>query len=103
MYPPPVRATLPAAAIGRLDPAGITPVASGNGGLMSMNLDTYYRGLAGERLQSLGDELLVLSREAESSGAHDAAWHLSDLSTQLLDMGVQATGQHTDVVDDPLS
>ena len=55
---------------------------------MSINLDAYDRGLAAERLQELGDRLLTLSREAEQAEAHDAAWHLSDLSTQLLDMGL---------------
>lgn len=60
-----------------------------------MNLDTYYRGLAAERLQELGDRLLALSREAEAAEAHDAAWHLADLSTQLLDMGLEVGGQIT--------
>ena len=55
---------------------------------MSINLDAYYRGLAAERLQELGDRLLTLSREAEQAEAHDAAWHLSDLSTHLLDIGL---------------
>jgi hypothetical protein len=32
---------------------------------MSINLDTYYRGLAAQRLQELADNLLELSREAE--------------------------------------
>ena len=59
---------------------------------MSINLDAYYRGLAGEKLQALGDELLVLAREAEQADAHDAALHLSDLSTQLLDLGVSVSG-----------
>lgn len=62
---------------------------------MEMNLDTYYRGLAAERLQELGDRLLELSREAERAEAHDAAWHLADLSTQLLDMGLEAGGHTT--------
>lgn len=55
---------------------------------MNINLDTYYRGLAAERLQELGDRMMDLSREAERADAHDAAWHLADVSTQLLDMGV---------------
>ena len=59
-----------------------------------MNLDVYYRGLAGERLQELADRLLELSREAEQSEAHDAALHLADLATQLLDMGLDAAGEH---------
>lgn len=59
---------------------------------MAINLDAYYRGLAGEKLQSLGDELLVLSGEAERAEAHDAALHLSDLATQLLDLGVSVSG-----------
>lgn len=61
----------------------------------SMNLDVYYRGLASEQLQELADRLLVLSREAEAAGAHDAAWHLSDLSTQLLDLGLEAGPEST--------
>lgn len=62
---------------------------------VNINLDRYYRGLAAERLQELGDRLLELSREAEQSAAHDAAWHLADLSTQLLDLGVELAGQRT--------
>lgn len=62
---------------------------------MDINLDAYYRGLAAERLQELGDRLLALSREAESAEAHDAAMHLADLSTQLLDMGLDVGGQTT--------
>ncbi|MDP9405657.1 MAG: hypothetical protein M3O86_03510 [Actinomycetota bacterium] len=62
---------------------------------MSMNLDAYYRGLAAQRLQELGDQLLQLSREAERAEAHDAAWHLADLSTQLLDLGVSVSNAHT--------
>ena len=55
---------------------------------MSINLDSYYRGLAAQQIQQLGDQLLQLSQQAESAEAHDAAWHLADLSTQLLDLGV---------------
>ena len=62
---------------------------------MAINLDAYYRGLAAERLQELGDTLLKLSREAEKAEAHDAAWHLADLSTQLLDMGLDVGNETT--------
>jgi hypothetical protein len=62
---------------------------------MSINLDTYYRGLAAQRLQELADSLLSLSSEAERADAHDAAWHLADLSTQLLDLGVAVSGRRT--------
>ena len=62
---------------------------------MAINLDAYYRGLAAERLQELGDSFLTLSREAEQAQAHDAAWHLSDLSTQLLDMGLAISNATT--------
>lgn len=62
---------------------------------MGMNLDAYYRGLASERLQELGDRLLALSREAEQASAHDAAWHLSDLATQLLEMGLEVADKST--------
>lgn len=62
---------------------------------MAINLDAYYRGLAAERLQELGDRLLTLSREAEQADAHDAAWHLADLSMQLLDMGLSVSNAHT--------
>jgi hypothetical protein len=62
---------------------------------MAMNLDAYYRGLAAEELQALGDRLLTLSREAEQAEAHSAAWHLSDLSTQLLDMGLNVGNANT--------
>jgi hypothetical protein len=69
---------------------------------MDINLDAYYRGLAAERLQELGDRLLQLSGEAEKAGAHDAAWHLSDLATQLLDMGLNVGGHTTRPDDEPM-
>jgi hypothetical protein len=69
---------------------------------MEINLDTYYRGLAAERLQELGDRLLKLSTEAEGAAAHDAAWHLSDLATQLLDMGLSVGGEKTPPDQTPL-
>ena len=62
---------------------------------MSINLDAYYRGLAAQQLQELGDGLLQLSREAERADAHDAAWHLADLSTQLLEMGLDVSNAQT--------
>lgn len=62
---------------------------------MVINLDSYYRGLAAEQLQALGDKLLQLSSEAERADAHDAAWHLADLSTQLLDLGMSVNTAHT--------
>jgi hypothetical protein len=62
---------------------------------MAINLDVYYRGLAAERLQELADRMLELSQEAEQAGAHDAAWHLADVSTQLLDIGLAVGGEHT--------
>ncbi len=58
-----------------------------------MNLDTYYRSLAAQRLQEMADSLIALSREAERADAHEAAFELADLSTQLLDMGVEASGR----------
>lgn len=60
-----------------------------------MNLDAYYRGLAAEQLQQLGDQLMILSGEAAQSGAHDAAWHLSELATELLEMGLDVGNQRT--------
>lgn len=60
-----------------------------------MNLDVYYRGLAAEELQALADRMLELSREAEQADAHEAAWHLADVSTQLLDIGLAVGGEHT--------
>lgn len=67
-----------------------------------MNLDAYYRGLAAEELQALGDRLLVLSGEAGQSGAHDAAWHLADLATQLLDLGLSVGNHRTPPADELL-
>ena len=70
---------------------------------MAINLDSYYRGLAAEQLQALGDQMLTLSREAEKAEAHDAAWHLSDIATQLLDMGMSiSTAQNPPVAGEPI-
>jgi hypothetical protein len=60
---------------------------------VDININAYYRGLAGERLQELGDRMLELSREAEQAEAHEAALHLSDVATQLLDMGLTVGGR----------
>lgn len=60
---------------------------------MAINLDAYYRGLAAERIQELGDVLLTLSREAERADAHGAALQLADLSTQLLDLGLEVSNE----------
>lgn len=63
---------------------------------MSMDLDAYYRSLAAQQIQELADQLLQLSAESESAGGHQAALHLSDMSTQLLDLGVELTGERAD-------
>lgn len=62
---------------------------------MAINLDAYYRGLAAEELQRLGDRLLVLSREAEGARAHSAALHLAEASTELLELGMSVGGLRT--------
>lgn len=67
-----------------------------------MNLDVYYRGLAGQRLQEMADRMLELSQEAEQAEAHEAAWHLADLATELLDMGLEASGRRRPRSDDPV-
>lgn len=54
---------------------------------MAINVDRYYRGVAGESIQQLADRLLRLSQEAQQQAAHDAALHLADAATQLLDVG----------------
>jgi hypothetical protein len=69
------------------------------GNRMTVNLDAYYRGLAAEELQQLGDRLMLLSGEAEAAGASDAAWHLSELATELLDMGLGVGNQRTPRTD----
>lgn len=56
---------------------------------MSIDLNAYYRGAAAEQVQHLADGLAQLAGEAGQSGADDAAMHLADLSTQLLDLGVE--------------
>jgi hypothetical protein len=67
-----------------------------------MNLDGYYRGLAGSAIQELSDRLLELSGEAAAAEAHDAAFHLAETATELLDMGLELGGQHTPPVGEPL-
>ena len=62
---------------------------------MAINLDVYYRGLAAEQLQGLADRMLALAGEAERAEAHEAARHLADVSTQLLDIGLAVGGEHT--------
>lgn len=60
-----------------------------------VDINIYYRGLAAQELQELGDRLLALSTEATNADAHEAAWKLSDVATQLLDMGLELGGQTT--------
>jgi hypothetical protein len=54
---------------------------------MSIDVDVYYCGLAAEELKVVADRFLELSQQAELAGAHSAALHLADASTQLLDLG----------------
>ena len=54
---------------------------------MSIDVDVYYCGLAAEELKVVADRFLELSQQAELAGAHAAALHLADASTQLLDLG----------------
>jgi hypothetical protein len=58
-----------------------------------IDVDAYYRGVAGERIQELADRLLYLAQEAEREEAHDAALHLADAATQLLDLGIEISGK----------
>lgn len=62
---------------------------------MAIDIDTYFRGLAAERLRELGDTMLVLSQEAEQADAHMAAMHLADISTQLEDIAREASPEST--------
>lgn len=55
---------------------------------MSIDLNAYYRGAAAEQVQDLADGLARLAGDAGQVGADDAALHLADLSTQLLDLGI---------------
>lgn len=56
---------------------------------MGIDVDSYYRGEAASQIQELADRLARLASEAGQGGADDAALHLADLSTQLLDLGVE--------------
>jgi len=58
---------------------------------MAIDINTYFRGLAADRLRELGDTMLGLSREAEESDAHMAAMHLADIATQLEDIAREAS------------
>lgn len=64
---------------------------------MSMDIDAYYRGEAASQVQELADRLARLAGEAGRGGADDAALHLSDLSTQLLDLGVELAAHRHEV------
>ena len=57
---------------------------------MAIDINTYFRGLAADRLRELGNAMLDLSREAEQSDAHLAAMHLADIATQLEDIAREA-------------
>ncbi len=59
---------------------------------MSIDIDAYYRGLAGDDIQVLADRLLALSQQAELAGAHSAALHLADASTQMTDLAQDVGG-----------
>ncbi len=58
---------------------------------MAIDINTYFRGLAADRLRELGDTMLGLSREAEQADAHMAAMHLADIATQLEDIAREAS------------
>lgn len=57
---------------------------------MAIDINTYFRGLAADRLREMGDTMLALSREAEEANAHSAALHLADIATQLEDIARDA-------------
>ncbi len=58
---------------------------------MAIDINTYFRGLAADRLRELGDTMLGLSQEAEQADAHMAAMHLADIATQLEDIAREAS------------
>jgi hypothetical protein len=58
-----------------------------------IDADRYYRGVMGERIRGLSDNLLELSQEAEQEGAHEAAMFLADAATQLMDVGMDTAGR----------
>lgn len=58
---------------------------------MAIDINTYFRGLAADRLREMGDAMLALSREAEEANAHSAALHLADIATQLEDIARDAS------------
>ena len=60
---------------------------------MSIDIDAYYLGLAGDDIQVLADRLLTLSQQAELAGAHSAALHLADASTQMTDLANDVAGE----------
>jgi hypothetical protein len=62
---------------------------------MAIDINTYFRGLAADRLRELGDTMLALSREAEEAAAHMAALHLADIATQLEDIAREAAPEST--------
>ena len=58
---------------------------------MAIDINTYFRGLAADRLREMGDSMLELSREVEEANAHSAALHLADIATQLEDIARDAS------------
>jgi hypothetical protein len=58
-----------------------------------IDADRYYRGVMGERIRGLSDNLLETSQEAEREGAHEAAMFLADAATQLLDVGLDTASR----------
>jgi hypothetical protein len=78
---------------------GTNPSRHGAGDLveltMAIDINTYFRGLAADRLRELGDTMLALSREAEEAAAHMAALHLADIATQLEDIAREAAPEST--------
>ena len=62
---------------------------------MAIDINTYFRGLAAERLREFGDRMMELSQEAEEASAHLAAMHLADISTQLGAIAQEALAEPT--------
>ncbi|MGH8896830.1 MAG: hypothetical protein ACRDZ4_07370 [Egibacteraceae bacterium] len=58
-----------------------------------IDVDVYYKSVAGKGIQQLADHLLRLSQQAERQAAHDAAFSLADAATQLLDVGREVGGK----------
>lgn len=66
----------------------------------TFRLDYYYRSVAAQMIQELGDTLMLLAQRAERQDAHGASAAVAEAATELLDVGCTIAPEHNAAIAD---